>query len=86
MSISTTITIRVSRDMKEKLERLARDTRRSKSHLAAEAVSAYVEREFEIIDDVERARRDVAAGRVVDHDDAMAEIEAAIRSVRADRD
>ena len=74
MSASTTMTIRVSADLKEKLGRLAHDTRRSKSYLAAEAVSAYVDRELEIIDGIQRGLADVGAGRVVPHDDAMAEI------------
>lgn len=74
MSTSTTMTIRVSADVKEKLVRLAHDTRRSKSYLAAEAVSAYVDRELEIIDGIQRGIADVGAGRVVPHDDAMAEI------------
>lgn len=43
------MTIRIATETKRKLERLAADTRRSKSFLAAEAVSAYVERELAII-------------------------------------
>lgn len=46
---STTVTIRVDPEVKDKLDRLARDTRRSRSYLAAEAVAAYVDRELEII-------------------------------------
>jgi predicted transcriptional regulator len=68
------MTIRVSTDVKEKLGRLAHDTRRSKSYLAAEAVSAYVERELEIIEGIQRGLADVEAGRVVPHDEAMGEI------------
>ena len=49
MPTSATMTIRIATDTKRKLERLAADTRRSKSFLAAEAVSAYVERELAII-------------------------------------
>ncbi|HEY2659111.1 MAG TPA: CopG family ribbon-helix-helix protein [Caulobacteraceae bacterium] len=78
MATSTTMTIRVSTDVKDKLDRLAHGTRRSKSFLAAEAVSAYVERELEIIDGVRRGLTDIEAGRVVPHDDAMAEIYEAI--------
>ena len=51
---------------------MAQDTRRSKSFLAAEAVSAYVESELQIIEGVRRGIRDVEAGRVVPHDEAMA--------------
>jgi predicted transcriptional regulator len=78
MTASTTMTIRVSTDVKEKLERLAHDTRRSRSFLAAEAVSAYVERELEIIDGVQQGLADVVAGRTVPHAEAMTEIYAAI--------
>ena len=78
MTTSATMTIRLSSKTKRKLERLAVDTRRSKSFLAAEAVSAYVERELEIIDGIRRGMADVEVGRVVPHDEAMAEIQAVI--------
>jgi len=73
MTASTTMTIRVPSDVKEKLAQLAHDTRRSKSYLAAEAVSAYVDRELEIIEGIHRGRADVEAGRVVSHAQVMAE-------------
>ena len=85
MTDSTTMTIRVSSETKLKLERIAADTRRSKSFLAAEAVSAYVDRELEIIEGIKRGMADVAAGRIVSHDDAMAEIDAVIESMEAKR-
>ncbi len=78
MPSSATMTIRIASETKRKLERLAADTRRSKSFLAAEAVSAYVERELAIIDGVQRGLADVEAGRVVPHDAAMAEVQAVI--------
>ena len=74
MTATTTLTIRVSAELRDKLARLAQDTRRSKSFLAAEAVSAYVDSELQIIEGVRRGIRDVEAGRVVPHDEAMAEI------------
>ncbi|RUX29987.1 CopG family transcriptional regulator [Mesorhizobium sp. M7A.F.Ca.US.011.01.1.1] len=85
MTASTTMTIRVSPETKLKLERIATDTRRSKSFLAAEAVSAYVDRELDIIEGIKRGIEDAAAGRVVPHDDAMAEIDAVIESAEARR-
>lgn len=85
MTVSTTMTIRVSPETKSKLERIAADTRRSKSFLAAEAVSAYVERELEIIDGIKRGMADVAAGRVVSHEEAMAEIYAVIAEAKAEK-
>ena len=82
MTTSTTLTIRVSPEVREKLGRLAHRTRRSKSYLAAEAVSAYVERELEIIEGIQRGLADVEAGRVISHDDAMAEVYAVIDATR----
>lgn len=82
MPTTATMTIRVSSETKRKLERLAADTRRSKSFLAAEAVSAYVERELEIIDGIRRGLADVEAGRVVSHDEAVAEIQAVIDAAK----
>ena len=41
MADCTTMTIRVTQDVEARLGRLASDTRRSRSFLAAEAVSAY---------------------------------------------
>ena len=73
MTASTTMTIRVRPEVKEKLDRIASDTQRSKSFLAGEAVAAYVERELEIIDGIKRGMADVAAGRVVPHEQVMAE-------------
>jgi predicted transcriptional regulator len=78
MAASTTMTIRVSPDVKAKLGRIAADTRRSKSFLAGEAVAAYVDRELAIIEGVKRGLADMEAGRLVPHDEAMAEIYAAI--------
>ncbi len=43
MTDSTTMTVRLSSDLKGKLERLAETTRRSKSYLAAEAIAQYVD-------------------------------------------
>ncbi len=43
MAESTTITVRIDKDVKERLEALAESTRRSKSFLAAEAIAQYVE-------------------------------------------
>lgn len=82
MTTSTTMTIRVRPDVKEKLNRIAADTQRSKSFLAGEAVAAYVERELEIIDGVKRGMADVVAGRVVSHAQAVAEMREVIEEAR----
>lgn len=85
MNASTTMTIRLPADLKEKLDRLADGTRRSRSFLAAEAVSAYVERELAIIEGIQRAMEDVRAGRVTPHEEVMAQAREIIAQARRDR-
>ncbi|ASP55760.1 CopG family ribbon-helix-helix protein [Sinorhizobium meliloti] len=79
MPVSTTMTIRVSPELKKKLDRIASATSRSRSFLAGKAVAAYVDRELEIIDGIKRGMADAEAGRLVPHEEAMAEIFDVIR-------
>lgn len=82
MNASTTMTIRVSADLKERLGRLAHGTRRSRSFLAAEAVAAYVEHELSIIDGIQQGLADAEAGRVTAHAAVMAEAREIIADAR----
>ena len=82
MTASTTITIRVTPDLKEKLGRLADGTRRTRSFLAAEAVEAYVNRELEIIEGIQRGIADMEAGRVTPHEEVMARVDRIIEEAR----
>lgn len=75
MSANTTLTIRVTSEVKERLARLATATHRTKSFLAAEAISNYVERETEIVEGIERGIEDMKAGRIIPHDEAVARLE-----------
>jgi predicted transcriptional regulator len=70
------MSIRLSAETKERLERLADQMKRSKSFLAAEAIAAYVERELEIVEGIERGLSDMKAGRVLPHGQAMARLRA----------
>ncbi len=82
MSASTTMTIRVRPEVKEKLDRIAADTQRSRSFLAGEAVAAYVDRELEIIDGIKRGMADAEAGRVIPHEQAVAEMREVIEDAK----
>ena len=42
MTKSTMMTVRITPEVKDKLDALARDTKRSKSYLASEAIETYV--------------------------------------------
>ena len=83
MAASTTISIRISPAVKAKLDRLAQGTQRSNSFLAARAIEAYVDRELEIVEGILRGIEDVKAGRVVPHEEAMAELFAVVEKAKA---
>jgi predicted transcriptional regulator len=83
---SETMTIRLDGEVKRKLERLSESSSRSKSYLAAEAVAAYVDRELEIVEGIERGLADADAGRVVPHEEAMARIDAVIEAAEQRRE
>ena len=68
MSETTTLTVRLSENVKRRLVTLAQSTKRTKSFLAGEAIADYVDRELEIIEGIKRGRADIKAGRLVPHD------------------
>ena len=84
-SASTTMTIRLDPQLKEKLGRLAEGTRRSRSFLAAEAVETYVDRELAIIEGIQRGVANVAAGRTVSHEVALAAVQRVIDAASGER-
>lgn len=60
--MSTTVTLRLEDDVKNKLEKLAESTRRSRSFLAAEAIKAYVESNEWQIAETHQAIQEADAG------------------------
>jgi predicted transcriptional regulator len=85
ITVSQTLSIRISDDTQSKLARLADHTRRSRSWLAAEAIAAFVDRELLVLDGIERGLADRKAGRIVPHDEAMDELDRAIAESSAQR-
>lgn len=80
---NTTLTVRVPPELKERLGKLAERTRRTKSFLAGEAIAGYVERELEIVAGIERGVADMKAGRVVPHEEVMADIDAIVEAAKS---
>lgn len=68
MSDSTTITIRVAKSVKDRLESLALETKRSKSSLAAEGISTFVDLEERQIAGIKQALTSIDRGRGATHD------------------
>ena len=83
MSDTTVVSVRLPTAVKDRLDKLAKGTSRSKSYLAAEAIEAFVERELAIIEGIQRGLDDVAAGRVFSHETVMAEIYQIIEEAEA---
>jgi len=79
MSGSTTLTVRLSPQTKKQLGRLAAHTRRTRSYLAGEAITTFVERELAIVEGIKRGLDDMHAGRVVPHKTAMRRLRATVR-------
>jgi RHH-type rel operon transcriptional repressor/antitoxin RelB len=68
--MSTTLSVRLDTDTKKRLEALAKRARRSKSFLAAEAITAFVEAESWQLDEIQAGIKELDAGRGVPHKDA----------------
>jgi RHH-type transcriptional regulator, rel operon repressor / antitoxin RelB len=60
--MSTTMTIRIEDDVKERLDRLAESTQRSKSFLAAEAIREFVENNEWQIAEIRAALKEANTG------------------------
>jgi predicted transcriptional regulator len=62
MATDAIVTVRLDKNVKKRLEALARGTKRSKSFLAAEAIAQYLEREAWQIDETLKALEEADAG------------------------
>ncbi len=85
MSGSTTLTVRLSPQTKKQLGRLAAHTRRTRSYLAGEAITNFVERELAIVEGIKRGLDDMHAGRVVPHKTAMRRLRTTMRRIAKDK-
>ena len=70
--MTTTLSVRIDATTKQRLEALARRSRRSKSFLAAEAITAFVEAESWQLDETQAGLEELDAGRGVAHGDVSA--------------
>jgi predicted transcriptional regulator len=75
----TTVTVRLSQDLKNRLDAIGSVTRRSKSFLAHEAIANYVETEEKMIAGILEAQAQIKQGLGVSHEDAMTRIRAYIQ-------
>lgn len=76
MSKTTVLTTRVSTELSERIEQLAKETERSRAWVIAKAIERYVDEELELVEAVREGERDIAEGRFVTHEELVAEIRA----------
>ncbi len=67
--MTTTLSVRIDSDTKNQLDALAKRARRSRSFLAAEAISAYIESERWQLDEIQAGVQELDDGRAVAHAD-----------------
>lgn len=65
--MTTTLSVRIDMETRQRLEALAKRSRRSKSFLAAEAIAAYLETESWQLDEIAAGLDDLDGDRTVDH-------------------
>lgn len=70
--MSTTMTIRIDDDVKDRLDRLADSTHRSRSFLAAQAIAQFVEINEWQVAEIEAALREADAGDFASDQDVAA--------------
>ena len=71
-TMSTTMTVRLEDDVKDRLDGLAEATQRSKSFLAAEAIRVYVENNEWQIGEIRAALKEADAGDFANDKDVAA--------------
>lgn len=67
--MTTTLSVRIDADTKQRLEALARRARRSKSFLAAEAITAFVDAESWQLDEIQAGLTELDQGLGAAHKD-----------------
>ncbi len=66
-----TVTVRMPKALRDRLEALSAETRRSKSFLGMEAIQQFVETEEEIVFGIKQAQAELKAGLGISHEDVV---------------
>ena len=74
----TTITVRVSTELRDRLEAIAKETRRSKSFLSNEAIEEFVAIEEMELAAIREGIEDMRNGNTISHEEAINRFDEAI--------
>jgi predicted transcriptional regulator len=78
MAAKPNLSIRLPAETLRRLDAVATATRRTRSSIANEALKAWIARETEIIEDLRVGLEEAAAGKLIPHERAMRDLDAAI--------
>jgi predicted transcriptional regulator len=78
MSNYRTVSFRIAEEKVAELDQLAKNMDRDRSYLLNEAIDGYLDMQRRFLAQIERGMEDIRQGRVVDHDEVMAMLEARI--------
>jgi predicted transcriptional regulator len=78
-----TVTVRMPKSLRDRLEALSTETRRSKSFLGMEAITQFVETEEELILGIKQAQAELKAGQGLSHEDIVLQSKAYLDAVAA---
>jgi len=78
MAATVSISTRVPEQVRDEVDQLAQALDRDRGWVIEQAIRRYLEDEAQFIAAVQRGRADARAGRVTEHDEFMAELDAMI--------
>ncbi|CAN5651847.1 hypothetical protein BH10PSE6_BH10PSE6_40070 [soil metagenome] len=80
MAAKPILNIRLAPETLQRLDVVAAATRRSRSFIANEALEAWINREIELIEDLQIGLAEVKAGKGIPHERAMRQIDDAVEA------
>ena len=80
MAAKPILNIRIAPETLQRLDAIAAATRRTRSFIANEALEAWINREIELIEDLQIGLEEVKAGKGIPHEQAMRQIDAAVEA------
>ena len=80
MAAKPILNIRLAPETLQRLDAIAAATRRSRSFIANEALEAWINREIELIEDLQIGLEEIKAGKGIPHEQAIRQIDAAVEA------
>jgi predicted transcriptional regulator len=76
-----TVTVRMPKSLRDRLEALSAETQRSKSFLGMEAIAQFVETEEELVLGIKEAQAELRAGLGISHEEIVTQSQQHLQSI-----